>query len=147
MAEVGQKVPPPGGGAVGQSLATESAPPREVLAQRSDRELYRERGKYGIRLVDKHYPLRGYGNYYADAIWLGNDGYLEIYHVHDNWNGTGAETYLKVTLNNETAEEIRKEMMAVKTFSDFRTLYNKLINATFCNDGENGAYICEDDDE
>jgi len=145
MAEGGQNVPV-GDGASGQGLATEPAPSKEVLVQKSDRELYRERRKYGIRLVDKHYPLRGYGNYWADVIWMGDDGYLEVYYVHDSWNGTGAERYVGVTLNEETAKKIRDRIMAVKTFRDFRNLYDELINATYCND-KDGAYICEDDDD
>jgi len=47
------------------------------LVQRSDRELYRMRTKYGIEVVDKHYPLRGYGNYWANAIYINDEGYLE----------------------------------------------------------------------
>jgi len=146
MAELGQEGAPTGGGAAGASPATESAPSKEVLVQRSDRELYRMRTKYGIEVVDKHYPLRGYGNYWANAIYIRDDGYLEIYYIHDNWNGTGAERYVAVMLNDEMARKIRDRIMAVRTFRDFRSLYDELLNATYCN-GEDGAYICEDDDD
>jgi hypothetical protein len=148
MADLGQSAPT--GGGAGQGLATEPAlnkkPDKELLARRSDRELYRQKTKYGIEVVDKHYPLRGYGNYWANAIYIRDDGYLEVYYVHDNWNGTGAEREISITLNEETARKIRDRIMAVKTFRDFRSLYDELLNATYCND-EDGAYICEDDDD
>ena len=144
MADLGQSAPT--GGGAGQGLATEPAPSKEVLVQRSDRELYRMRTKYGIEVVDKHYPLRGYGNYWANAIYIRDDGYLAIYYIHDNWNGTGAERYVAVMLNDEMARKIRDRIMAVRTFRDFRSLYDELLNATYCN-GEDGAYICEDDDD
>ena len=145
MADLGQGAPT-GGGATGASPATELAPSKEVLVQMSDRELYRMRTKYGIEVVDKHYPLRGYGNYWANAIYINDEGYLEVYYVHDNWNGTGAERYVGVTLNEEMARKIRDRIMAIRTFRDFRSLYDELLNATYCN-GEDGAYICEDDDD
>jgi len=49
-------------------------------------------------------------------------------------------------LNEEMARKIRDRIMAIRTFRDFRSLYDELLNATYCN-GEDGAYICEDDDD
>jgi len=149
MADLGQGAPT-GGGAAGASPATESAPSKEpdkeLLTRRSDRELYRMRTRYGIEIADKHYPMAGYGNFYAYVIYLGDNGYLDVYEVRDNWNGSGRVGYVDVQLDEKTAAQIRSELLSIKTFRDFRSLFDKLVQATYCN-GEDGAYICEDDDD
>jgi len=144
MTHAGQSAPT-GGGA--QAGAWQQNPAdKEILVQRSDRVLYRQRTKHGVEVVDKHYPMRGYGNFYSYVIYLGDSGYLDVYEVRDNWNGSGRTGYVDVQLDEKTASQIRSKLLSIKTFRDFQSLYDELINATYCN-GEDGAYICEDDDD
>jgi hypothetical protein len=102
-------------------------PIMEVLERREYAVLYRERTVGGVKLVLKHYLSDC--DYFADIVYIGDDGYLDVYHVRT----LDREDYLRVFLDSETAEQIRKEVMSVKTFEDFYKLLDSLLRATFCN--------------
>jgi hypothetical protein len=116
-------------------IARRPSPVMEVLEQSQYGVLYIERN-HGIKLVYRHYlsPC----DYYADVVYIGDDGYLDAYHIH----GRDVETYLGLFLNSETAEQIRKEVASVKTIDDFYGLLNRLLKTTFCIDGHDTYHIC-----
>jgi len=106
-------------------------PIMEVLEQNEYAVLYRERFHKGVRLVHKHY-LSGC-DYFADVIYIGDDGFLDIYHVQGRLR---SEEYLSLFLDSETAEQIRKDVMSVKTFEDLYRLFDRLLKTTFCESKE-----------
>jgi len=108
----------------------------EVLEQREYAVLYRERTDGGVSLVHRHYL--GCDDF-MDIIYISDDGFLYVYHVH----GRHSEDYLKLFLDGETAEQIRKEIMDVKAFDDFNKLFEKLLKTQFCEGKKSGQYrIC-----
>jgi len=108
----------------------------EVLAETSYAVLFRQRFNHGIRLVHRHYLGC---DYFEDAIYISDDGFLNVYYT----NGRAEEDYLKLFLDDETAEQIRKEVMNVKTFEDFYRLMDMLLRATFCDAGHDKYRICK----
>jgi hypothetical protein len=114
-------------------------PIMEVLEQREYAVLYRERFHKGVRLVLKHYLSDC--DYFADVIYIGDDRYLDVYHVQGRLS---REEYLSLFLDSETAEQIRKEVMSVKTFEDLYKLFDSLLKATFCKSEKPWLYrICK----
>jgi len=105
-------------------------PIKEVLEQNEYAVLYRERFHKGVKLVHKHYLGC---DYFADVIYIGDDGFLDIYHVQGRLR---SEEYLSLFLDSETAEQIRKEVMSVTSFEDLYRLFDRLLKTTFCESKE-----------
>jgi len=121
---------------MGVVRAKVQGPIMEVLERREYAVLYRERTVGGVELVLKHYLSDC--DYFADVVYIGDDGYLNIYHVRT----LDREDYLKLYLDDRTATEIRREVMNAKTFEDFYKLLDSLLKTTFCK-SESGYRICK----
>ena len=113
-------------------------PVMEVLEQNGHAVLYREKFHNGVRLVYRQY-LTGCDDF-SDIIYIGEDGYLFVFHVHGRLN---REDYLHLFLDDKTASQIRSELLSIKTFRDFKMLFDKLLNTTFCYSGRGTYHICE----
>jgi hypothetical protein len=79
-------------------------------------------------------------------IYIGGAGRVCYLHVYSSRN-CSLETvdYLEVQLTPETAARVRNAVEAIRTFRDFKKLYNQLLNATYCYE-EQGANMCNDED-
>jgi hypothetical protein len=108
----------------------------EVLEETGNTVTFRKRVDFGVMLVHRHYLGC---DYFEDVIYLSDDGFLNVYHVNDETD----EDYLKVYLDRETAEQIRREIMSAKTFEDFARLMDMLLKATFCDAGHDKYRICK----
>jgi len=110
-----------------------------MIAESSNRRLYKWITEDGVYLIAERYAE---GKCRTYVIYLGN-GYLHIYSSRNCAQET--TDYIEVQLTQETATKVHNAIESVKTFRDFRRVYNWLLNATYCY-GENGADICEDED-
>ena len=110
-----------------------------MIAEGSNRRLYKWVTEVGVYLIAERY-MEGKCKTYS--IYLSNDGYLHVYSSR-NWLET--TDYLEVQLTHETSMQIRSAIESVKTFRDFKRVFNWLLNATYCY-GEQGANICNDED-
>jgi len=110
------------------------------IAEGSNRRLYKWVTQDGVYLIAERY-MEGKCKTYD--IYLSNGGYLHVYSSRN----CDLETvdYLEVQLTPETATQVRNAIESVKTFRDFKKVYNWLLNATYCY-GEQGASICNDED-
>ena len=110
-----------------------------LIAESSNKRLYKQVTQDGVYLIAERYAG---GKCKTYVIYLSHDGYLHVYASY----ACGLETvdYLEVQLTPETAAQVR-HAMEVKTFRDFKKVFNWLLNATYCY-GEQGASICDDED-
>lgn len=70
-----------------------------------------------IAVIDKHYPLYPYGNYFSYSYEVDKRGKrLILYHAHDEWNGTGSETIINVPLTDEEFELMAGLLKRVSRF-------------------------------
>ncbi len=111
-----------------------------MIAESSNRRLYKWITENGTYLIAERYVDGSCRTY---VIYLSNGGYL---HVYSSRNCSLETTdYLEVQLTQETASQIREVLETIKTFRDFKRVYNWLLNATYCH-GTQGADICDDED-
>jgi len=111
-----------------------------MIAEGSNRILYKLVTEDGVYLIAERYTSDGCKTY---VIYLSNGGYLHVY----TSRRCSMETtdYLEVQLTQETTTQVRNAIESVKTFRDFKRVFNWLLNATYCY-GEQGANICNDED-
>lgn len=113
----------------------------KIIAESSNKRLYRRVTENGVYLTAEQYTSDGDCKTYV--IYLSNDGYLHVYSSRRCSMQT--TDYLEVQLTAQDAARVRNTIESVRTFSDFKRVYDWLLNATYCY-GEQGASICEDED-
>jgi len=111
-----------------------------MIAEATNRRLYKQVTQDGVYLIAERYMG---GRCKTYVIYLSYGGYLHVYASY----ACGLETvdYIEIQLSDVAATSVRNAIEIVKTFRDFRKIYNWLLNAVYCY-GEQGADFCEDED-